>query len=421
MVYSLIALVFVLIIAYVWLIRGFFSAFLHLLCVVIAGAIAFAAWEPLAYAILGSAGQGGTLEGIAWAVSLAVPFAVSLALLRVAVDKLLPANVNLPAPLNYAGGGLCGLFSGVITSGILMLSIGFLRLDSELWMAKPINYHGQGSVVKDGGVFVPTDKVVARLYGHLSRAGFRSSSALADYYPDLEDVPHSMRLNFGEGKARNTLRRRLQVRPAGRYTVTAKTARELLNDTLPGPDGKLQVEQNYVYANGANVMDGDRIEGIVLAFDAGAKEMPEGKFNVGPGQIRLLVKRTAGPVAGATASSPRSCPSIPWQSSRRPPATSPWRGASASMRRRPSSPPPATPPAAPSPSSSPCPPITSPSPSTPRASALRFPRPSRRRTASSAAPRHATAPCARAHSSASARRGGRRFHSRGRQHHDTLK
>ena len=58
---------------YLWLTRGFFNSFLHMICVLLGGAIAFAAWEPVSYTLLGvlpSTGTFGFLQGCAWAFGL---------------------------------------------------------------------------------------------------------------------------------------------------------------------------------------------------------------------------------------------------------------------------------------------------------------------------------------------------------------
>ena len=54
MIMSLIALGVVAGLGYLWATRGFFSALLNLICVVIAGAVAFGLWEPVAFLILAS-------------------------------------------------------------------------------------------------------------------------------------------------------------------------------------------------------------------------------------------------------------------------------------------------------------------------------------------------------------------------------
>ena len=192
-----------------WMTRGFFSALLHLICTVVAGAIAFAVWEPFAYALLGMDTSGGItlfLHSSAWAIALFVPFAVSLAILRITVDSLVRANVKVHPAAEYVGGGVCGLLAGVVTSGILVLSIGFLRAEDRLFGYKPIDFAGAGYVQRTEKLWVPTDKIVATMYGTLSRTTLRTENNLGTLYPDLDIVPTSMRMNFRNGLARNTVK-----------------------------------------------------------------------------------------------------------------------------------------------------------------------------------------------------------------------
>ena len=47
MILSVVVSLIVLLIAYWWASQGLFDAFIHFVCVVIAGALAFAFWEPV--------------------------------------------------------------------------------------------------------------------------------------------------------------------------------------------------------------------------------------------------------------------------------------------------------------------------------------------------------------------------------------
>jgi hypothetical protein len=77
--FDVIVIVMVIVIAYIWSARGFLSAFLHLLCVIAAGAIAFAVWEPMALWILGQqGGQDGYALNLSWGVALGAPFVIAL-------------------------------------------------------------------------------------------------------------------------------------------------------------------------------------------------------------------------------------------------------------------------------------------------------------------------------------------------------
>lgn len=124
MMWTIFSLLAVLVLTWVWVIRGFFSAFLHLLCVLAAGAVAFAVYEPLATLLLTKApgrGVGTILRDTAHGVSLGMSFAIALALLRVTVDKLVPANLKFNDNVEYVGAGVCGLATGILTVGFVLM------------------------------------------------------------------------------------------------------------------------------------------------------------------------------------------------------------------------------------------------------------------------------------------------------------
>ena len=73
MILSLIVIAIIGGLTYFWLTRGFFNAFLHLLCTVMAGALAFALWEKTSYFLLGimpSTGALAFLQGASWGIGL---------------------------------------------------------------------------------------------------------------------------------------------------------------------------------------------------------------------------------------------------------------------------------------------------------------------------------------------------------------
>lgn len=288
---NIIAILVVLGVTYLWLIRGFFSAFIHLLCVIVAGAVAFAAWEPLAYWILGSVDPHGLFAGSAWGVALAVPFAITLIVLRVVIDLIIPANAVIASGPNYAGGAVCGLISGVIASGFVVTSLGFMRVGSEVFGYQPIVYAPNGSIQRDSKLWVPTDVVVSKLFGHMSKSVFGVDTPLAVYYHDLPDAPHVLRMSFGEGANRIT------VKP-GDFSVEARYAigdgQTKLDDLLvDGPLRRLPAipAQKVTDINGDPYPQGSRLEGYLVRFNAGAREKREGKITIGASQIKLLVGR----------------------------------------------------------------------------------------------------------------------------------
>lgn len=122
MIISLIGFAIVLLITYWWSNSGAFSALIHFACVVTAGALAFAAWEPLAYRLLGG-GASGYAKGL---VLLGV-FIAALAILRLLTDKLIPMNLTLPRAADTVIGGAFGLGSGLLSVGLLTIGIGHLQ------------------------------------------------------------------------------------------------------------------------------------------------------------------------------------------------------------------------------------------------------------------------------------------------------
>src|SRR5436190_8436030 len=92
-IFNIVIILLVLLIAYWWANQGLFSAILHLVCVVIAGAITLSVWEPLTVGLLL---RGNGFDDYAWGVSFIGIFAISLLILRVIMDKTIGANVTIP-------------------------------------------------------------------------------------------------------------------------------------------------------------------------------------------------------------------------------------------------------------------------------------------------------------------------------------
>lgn len=299
MILSILTIVVVLGVAYIWLTRGFFSALLHMVCVVAAGAIAFALWEPLSLMLLDHAPTKGFfafLSGVSWAIGLAMPFAISLAVLRLSVDKLLPGNVIVTDVTNYVGGALCGAVSGIITAGILVLALGTMRLPAEFMGYKPVWYAEQsiarGSLARGKRLWLPVDWITAKLYGNLSLGTFGAGEPLAKWYPDLELVPTSMRMTFGEGpdrmgQSRNTLKKK-DFAVNGWYVLgDPEQGSSFSQGGGIAGDAWEEVPQKIIDLNGEPMSRG-YIAGFHVSFYSGAKEKAGGQVICGPGQVRLV-------------------------------------------------------------------------------------------------------------------------------------
>jgi hypothetical protein len=288
-------------ITYVWVVRGFFSALVHLACTLVAGAIAFAFWEPLGNWLLNAAPDRGTmafLRDSPWAIAIAVPFALSLGILRFATNKLLPANAKCEDVVDYVGGGLCGLASGAITAGFFMIAVGFLRFGPGAAGFQPVRYtaaaEGRGSIEREPGFMVGAvprfDTLTVRLYETLSMTTLRTSEPLGKWYPRFDDVPWANRMTYG-GRGRNTIRAR-DFTVQGWYTV-GRAPND--NEWRGGPMAPLMQDVwNPTTSQTSVDMDGNRISsGYIAGFktklSSGAKEK-QGQIIVGNGQVRLIVE-----------------------------------------------------------------------------------------------------------------------------------
>lgn len=275
---------------YIWMTRGFFSAFLHMLCVIVAGAIAFGVWEPLGYLILDKAPDRSAtfLMDWSWAMALALPFAISLALLRFAVDSFLPGNAIAGKVPDYVGGAVCGLVSGIITAGMMVLSIGFVRMPSDFGGYQLVGYSSgaaRGNIERQGGALVPhVDQITARFYSFLSSRTLRTSSPLATWHPDFATLPASMRLTY-ENVSRNTHKpNSFQI--IGAYDVGDPKQPGQLSALLTDEWNKAG-QPKAADLRGEPITTG-YVAGYIVKFNAGARERP-GNVAVGSGQVRLVV------------------------------------------------------------------------------------------------------------------------------------
>ncbi len=192
-------------IAYWWANQGFLSALFHFLCVAAAGAIAFAFWEVITVKYLL---RGGGFDEYAWGTSLLVVFLVSLFVLRLVFDRVVPDNLNLPTWMNYGFGGIFGAAAGILTVGIVMIGGGFMQSTAEM-----VGYRG---VVRDaqfagqpgstGTLYPPMHEWTAGFYTALSDGALAptfSRASLRRSYPDLADMAMSLHRDAaygGEGK-----------------------------------------------------------------------------------------------------------------------------------------------------------------------------------------------------------------------------
>ncbi|MBM43764.1 MAG: hypothetical protein CMJ36_01960 [Phycisphaerae bacterium] len=200
---NLIMIGLVLLIAYWWSNQGFFSALLHLIAVIVAGALALAFWEPFAIDVLLG---GGTFDGYAMGLSLAGLFAFFLAVLRWTGDSIVRSNIMIPQGPDMAMGAVAGLCSGILTIGFTMTALGFIHGPHEFMGYKGFGRErGRPGVMSamGPGLWIPVDKWTNEFYDWASISTLYpnlSSAPLKHYNPDLYMQASLLRDNTNDGE-----------------------------------------------------------------------------------------------------------------------------------------------------------------------------------------------------------------------------
>ncbi|MEM8757270.1 MAG: hypothetical protein AAGF47_05765 [Planctomycetota bacterium] len=305
MIMNLLAIAIVLGVGYAWVTRGFFSALLNMICVIAGGAIAFAAWESVALFLIDTAPSNFLrfIGDAAWGLGLAIPFALAVALLRVATDSLIRANLAVDDAMNYVGGGVCGAVSGVITAGLIVTSIGFLRVPQSFLGYQPVAVVAQGNFETQQNLWVPVDRLTAQLYRHLSVNTLSSGTPMARYVPDLVAAAGTQRMTAGKGKNRNTISPDA-FEVTGWFTVGRDSGapEAIFSDFI---DARPQTITDLA----GNPVSNAYSAGFIVRFDAGARE-DFGQIVASKGQFRLVVEndtdgstKTVFPIAVTTQAS----------------------------------------------------------------------------------------------------------------------
>ncbi len=164
---------------------GLFSAFLHLMLTIACGVLALAIWEPLVVGLLMD------LPGnrYAWCLGLLAPFVLLLLGARAVQDRLVKTNMRFENITNMVGGGLFGLFSGILASGLLIIGVGMLPIGRSVLDYQPITLLPNGTLEGQAGkgLLLPVDRWASGFFAMLSRGSFYPTNGrpLAQYQPDL--------------------------------------------------------------------------------------------------------------------------------------------------------------------------------------------------------------------------------------------
>jgi len=184
LIVNILVLLFLLAMALWWgLTQNLLNAFVYLISTVIAATIAVAMWE---YFVLGL--LIWVIPTYAWGIGLLAPFVIGLALMRLIAFKYLRANaVEVFSPLKMGGSAACGLLSGILTSGVTVIGLGFLPLPIHAdWNRTP--QHQSFSLTVDqsvGELWIPVDRYAESFLAMLSTGAFNTQYPLARYQPHL--------------------------------------------------------------------------------------------------------------------------------------------------------------------------------------------------------------------------------------------
>ncbi|MEE2681866.1 MAG: hypothetical protein VX641_05785 [Planctomycetota bacterium] len=173
--------------------QGLLSAFLHMICVITAGAIAFALWEPVGLAVMDSVGG---FAAYMMGTTLVLIFLVALTILRMSCDQLVPNNMNFEPRTNWVGATACGLVGAFLSVGILAIGVGMLQ-----FKAGGLNYRGWARDVSTGApspfsslTMIPAAGT-ARFYELLSVGSLSpmmNPGPLKEQYPSIETMSWSL-------------------------------------------------------------------------------------------------------------------------------------------------------------------------------------------------------------------------------------
>jgi len=199
----------VLLIAYWWSNEGLFSAVLHMVCVITAGAFALALWEPLTMWIM----SGGSFDNYAWGFSLVGVFAITLLALRVASDKIAPANIQFPSWANLAFGGAAGFVSGVLSVGICLIGAGYVQSTNNI-----MDYRGTAraeagkEIEKVNAPWLDVTYLTSAFYSKLSVGTLHpdlfGGMPLQQFNPHMDEQATLLRDTVQEGNGQISIMRR---------------------------------------------------------------------------------------------------------------------------------------------------------------------------------------------------------------------
>ncbi|GMU84569.1 MAG: hypothetical protein AMXMBFR47_44380 [Planctomycetota bacterium] len=171
---------------------GFFSGLINLFCTVTATVVAFGFYEALTYAITGS--MDTLSPAYVEPCALVGLFLITLTALRYAADNLIRGNVTVPPAMDWAGAGICGFLTSMLTVGTLTISLLMLPIGGTV-----MGFNRYERTEERGGannlaqfqrnsLWVRCDEFTVGFFNIVSGGSMRGGRALSSVYPDFPDA-----------------------------------------------------------------------------------------------------------------------------------------------------------------------------------------------------------------------------------------
>jgi len=197
-------------------------------------------------------------------------FVFGFVILRLLMDKLISSDIDFGKYAKPVVSVICGILSGFIVSGVLLIALGMSPLDPKI----PYDRFGaaDGTILKAASLtrsneaLLNPDSMLAELFSSISKGALSSSKGFAVYHVDFVDQIHLNRLKTSQNVAAIS----------GAKSIKLPKKNAIRNQNFPDGTKRTVVR---VGINGDNIIEG------------GAKDR-SGYVVFTPSQFRLICKKT---------------------------------------------------------------------------------------------------------------------------------
>lgn len=214
--------------------------------------------------------------GLQWANvgSYVIVFIVAFAVLRTVCEYLIGVNIDLGNTVKASAAVICGLITGIIFSGNLLVAMGLLPLQGKMFYSR---FDPSGPVVLSNPKAPPlsTDGFVSGLYGMVSAGSMSSDNSFRVFHADYLNQIHLNKLKVKDNV--------LSVCSPKAVEIPSKKGQQPVRFWTSPDNQELVVVRMGIHAKKIS--------------DGGANNA-DGKVEFFPAQIRLIAKDKAADSAG---------------------------------------------------------------------------------------------------------------------------